>query len=706
MSKIGNTDSKRESWIACLALVAIAILGFWLRFRLLDVKDFWLDEYFTEDGAFYSFKGLIEHGHTKTTLLFSVIMKWYACAVTWFTGTNYLTPFQLRLPNVVFGTAFLFLVYSACRRIKAGGRAIAFFAVLLCATSNYLVYYSRDGRYYPFMLIWSALSFGQAVRLVFLPVDSPKQLKCYLLYSLFGILGFYSHYGFWVFFAVSNVAVCLIQAAKVASAYLAKKSVYKPYVHAAGIAAMALPFLCVYPLIHKMPSKAVTAMKSETVGHMLNSLAYSEINQNFFLKYWRDFPGVKYLLAVTLVLCLSYFLCKRLRALAAYLLAIKIGPFLLARLLPGNLVREPLRDRYFIFVIIADAVIMAIAAAMIVDWTAVLLSFKKGANKAWTGALAAYLVFASFACYSTLKLLDSSVYSPYKRPSETVKKLEQIWQPGDYVLTDDMEVACLIPYARKTDALHKKWNGYFIGWLVNGSYMPAGLKRIIVIADAHFNKYPLLQDFGNVWNLKFMVMPLPKYCSGNDILAMMGRVLSRTQGGRSDENLTRWSRIPSKAVDSLQSPVLLEREPDQLLVNSDFSSGLQGWKVVSPDGSRVYMTEFLQQPCVKIEMGGGAGNCWIIQSFNVEEGERYKFYAEVASDDAENKSYICCVFSQGLTASADETYCPLSPKKCFNSWQAFVSEATCKKSGRASVRVQVPRGKGNLYIRKVGCEKL
>ena len=198
---------KRNAFVLLLLLV-IVIFAFWLRFRLLSVKDLWIDEYFTEDGAFYTLKNLWLKGHTRTTLFFSFLMKCYASSVSLFSHKNYLTPFELRLPNVIFGTFLVVLVYFSVRKISDVFTAI--FSSLVCAVFPYLVYYSRDARYYPLFLVCVAICFWAAFSILSTPFDDKKQIKYHLAYMLGGLCGMFTHYGFWIYFATSNIALCLI----------------------------------------------------------------------------------------------------------------------------------------------------------------------------------------------------------------------------------------------------------------------------------------------------------------------------------------------------------------------------------------------------------------------------------------------------------------------------------------------------------------
>ena len=206
--KIYDFLYEKRKALALILLASIVIFAFWLRYRLLGVKDFWIDEYFTEDGAFYTFSTMWHKAHTRTTLLFSVIMKFYASLLSLFNPKNYLTPFELRLPNVIFGTLLVIQVYFIVRKISDIFTALL--ASAICAFIPYLVFYSRDGRYYPLMLVCVAICFWAAFSILSTPFDDKKQLKYHLVYMLGGFCGMFAHYGFWIYFALSNSILCLI----------------------------------------------------------------------------------------------------------------------------------------------------------------------------------------------------------------------------------------------------------------------------------------------------------------------------------------------------------------------------------------------------------------------------------------------------------------------------------------------------------------
>lgn len=119
-------------------VLAIFGLGAFLRIFHLNTLEPWIDEASTY--MFATNPTVPTHFAAGYFMLVRVMV--------WFLGIE---PWVLRLPSVLCGLLLLPLLYRiGCR---AGGRAVGEVALLLAATSPYLIYYSQEARAYALVLL-------------------------------------------------------------------------------------------------------------------------------------------------------------------------------------------------------------------------------------------------------------------------------------------------------------------------------------------------------------------------------------------------------------------------------------------------------------------------------------------------------------------------------------------------------------------------
>jgi len=164
---------------AVLALLTIA--GAWLRLSHLGSKSLWLDEGATvalARASWQHFAWVWWHGEANLqTIYFLLVRAWIHLgdSEAW-----------LRLPSAVFGIASIPVMFVVARKFMGAAPALAATALLAFNPSD--VYYSQEARSYTLAILLVLLSTYYFVRAV-----EQNQPRDWLLWSLFGILAFYSH---------------------------------------------------------------------------------------------------------------------------------------------------------------------------------------------------------------------------------------------------------------------------------------------------------------------------------------------------------------------------------------------------------------------------------------------------------------------------------------------------------------------------------
>jgi mannosyltransferase len=165
--------------VAILALLTVA--GAWLRLSHLGSKSLWLDEGATVALARASrqhFAWVWWHGEANLQTIYFLLMR------AWIHLGD--SEAWLRLPSALFGIASIPVLYALARKFMGAAPALAAAALLAFSPSD--VYYSQEARGYTLAVLLVLLSTCYFVRAV-----EQNQPRDWLLWTLFGVLAFYSH---------------------------------------------------------------------------------------------------------------------------------------------------------------------------------------------------------------------------------------------------------------------------------------------------------------------------------------------------------------------------------------------------------------------------------------------------------------------------------------------------------------------------------
>ena len=162
-------------------LALFTIVAAWLRLSHLGSKSLWLDEGATvalARASWQHFAWVWWHGEANLQTVYFLLMR------AWVHGG--LSEAWLRLPSALFGIASVPLMYIVARRLAPAGTALASAALLAFSPAH--VYYSHEARSYTltiFLVLLSSYFFVRAVE--------EGRRRDWVLWTVFGILAFYSH---------------------------------------------------------------------------------------------------------------------------------------------------------------------------------------------------------------------------------------------------------------------------------------------------------------------------------------------------------------------------------------------------------------------------------------------------------------------------------------------------------------------------------
>ena len=135
-----------------LILLALLLLGFWLRVHNLDAFSFWTDEGLTPARSGYPIAQILRNeiviqGYVSTDpppplyyLIIHVTRQLFG-----------LSDFAFRYPSVLFGVLLIPLLYQLGRRM--GGRTLGLIVALLAAVNPLQVYYGQEARMYTLLVL-------------------------------------------------------------------------------------------------------------------------------------------------------------------------------------------------------------------------------------------------------------------------------------------------------------------------------------------------------------------------------------------------------------------------------------------------------------------------------------------------------------------------------------------------------------------------
>lgn len=197
----------RKKQIICL--LAIVLFGLFLRLWDLGEESLWSDEAYTAIFVkHYSLEQMLT-GEKQDRINPPAF---YAVEKLW-TNVSGDDEFNLRFPSAAFGTLLIIVVFLLAKLVINGPGAgyknpAPFLAAFLTSISFYLVEYSQEARSYQLFALLAVYHLYLLICLL-QKNKAGKSVRHWLGFIIVGVIGVYTHFGFW-FFLAAEAAFLLV----------------------------------------------------------------------------------------------------------------------------------------------------------------------------------------------------------------------------------------------------------------------------------------------------------------------------------------------------------------------------------------------------------------------------------------------------------------------------------------------------------------
>ena len=575
---------KKVDWPVAITLLVLFAFACYLRFRLLDIKLLWYDEYFSEEQCFLSWSRLWESYGCRRNFIYVAIMKLYEILIHSFNPVNYMTEFQLRFPNALMGVITVVAIFAICKRLN--DKYAGLIAVALTAFSGYLVHYSRDARFYSLLFLVSLLLLATGIFILDRRAKGERAFKNYWLYFCVATVGMYVHSTFWMLYAISNVFLVIYDATYLFSSKDDNSFLQKIKYLIARTAILAAPMIFAIPLFLQLSTDSHRAVVSKGRA-LLESINYAYVN-SYSRAYWECTPFPKYMLIIVTLMALVLIVFYKKRRSIIYLTCIKFAPFLIALIIPRNIIKEELHVRYLIYIYCADILLVSFFCSFLIEL------LEKGLNKiTFLKKNKVPYIFSFLLCLSLVlligccnykRILKSAYYQPEYELQALLDKLCEVQKDHDLLLTDSKTLDKCVPYFKKTGKIGGL-NSVRIPFLDDDKKLPTNhFDRILFAVDGDINDYPAVIKLGRKRNYSFAAIEIGNALTPRFVKGVTALVINKSNDiswPSTDKALGEWrNRYSSETLKKY-----LNKEEDyltganNLIKNGDFKQGLDDWNV-------------------------------------------------------------------------------------------------------------------------------
>lgn len=170
------------SYAYSLGLISLFFLFFLFRFFHLGHNDFWYDEIFTLNISRCPW-------HNWNAPLYYILIHYW-------TKIFGISEFSLRLPSLIFSFCSVILLYFLGKELF--NKKVGFISSILIGLSPFHIWYAQEARDYAMILFFGLLS-----SLLFHRGLKNGKVKTWLNFTLFSIIGLYTHY-FYIFLVLAQ----------------------------------------------------------------------------------------------------------------------------------------------------------------------------------------------------------------------------------------------------------------------------------------------------------------------------------------------------------------------------------------------------------------------------------------------------------------------------------------------------------------------
>lgn len=436
-----------------LLLAALLAFAFYLRFYHLSWRGMTYDECLTEERSHWSLWRLWRFYITSRAPVNALIYYADGHLFSFFCKTNVLREWQIRLPSAImsFLTVPLFFLLGKRARDSWSGLLLAAFGTV----SFLLLTHAREARYYSFVCFFTTWLLLEAVAILKKAPGDKDSLRDYALYALAAIGGMGSHQGFYILFAFSNVFLCLYAFSPLALLAWEKRREFKGLgfkgslnvfkeafeVFYRKFILLVLPCLayCYQFLLVTGADKPYTPTGHGS-AHLISELSFRVVG-GICERLWVGAPFAHVALYVSIA-AFAILLFTKLRLTAVYCFFVKLSTFVLLRIVTQRFTYEQFRDKYIIFVLILDMLLLTLALSSVLGWlwdlAGRILSDREGRREAiasWGRALS-LIGFSLLVCHEGLAYAEEEKL--FDEQLEGVRYvfdyLETAYSPGDIVI--------------------------------------------------------------------------------------------------------------------------------------------------------------------------------------------------------------------------------------------------------------------------------
>lgn len=691
---------KKIDWPLAITLLALVAFAFFLRFRLLDIKLLWYDEYFTEKQCFFTWSHLWRDYGCRRNFIYVAIMKLYEILIHSFNPVNYMTEFQLRFPNALIGVITVVAIFAVCKRLN--DKYAGLIATTLTAFSGYLVHYSRDGRFYSLLFLVSLLLIAASIFILDRRAKGERAFKNYWIYFFIAAIGMYVHSSFWMLYAISNIFLVIFDATYLFFDRDNTSFLLKIKDLIARTAILAAPMIFAIPLFLQLSTDSNRAVVSKGRA-LLESIDYSYIN-SYSKAFWEYTPFPNYMLVIVTLMTFVLIIFYKKRSAVIYLTCIKFGPFLISLILPRNIIKEELHVRYLIYIYCADIFIVSFFCSFLINTFKKVLEnlnlLKNNKIPYVTSFLCCLSIILLIGCCNYKRIIKSAYYQPEYELQDLLDKLCEVQKDNDLLLTDSKTLDKCVPYFKKTGKIGGL-NSVRIPFLDDDKIFPTNhFDRIIFVikGDVHF--YPAVIDLGRKRKYSFAAIEINNALTPRFVKGVTALVINKSNDiswPSTDKALCEWrARYSSKTIKKY-----LNKEEDyltdanNLIKNGDFKQGLDGWKVGANAEKYVNVMTEDENSFLTVNTFGTKKQWFHVQQIieaNVVRGEFYTISFSIrnpSKNTNENSEAVFAISNVGNDKKEiDLKYYPIKRYLLNPEWTEVKRTIQFTKEGKMSFRLQ------------------
>lgn len=368
----------KKAW-PYLLLLALFSFAFYLRFYHISWRGMTYDECLTEERSHWTLWHLWRFYITSRAPVNALIYYADGHLFSFFCKTDVLREWQIRLPSAVFSLLTVPLFFLLGKRLRDcwTGLMLAAFGTV----SFLLLTHAREARYYSFVCFFTTWLLIEAVSIIKKAPGGRDSLRDYALYALAALGGMGSHQGFYILFAFSNVFLCLYAFSPLVLLAWEKRREFGKIGFRGSLEHLSEDFEVFYQkfILLVLPCLTYCYQFLQVTGadkpytptgrgsaHLIPELSFSVVG-GICERLWVGAPFAHVVLYLSIAAFVLLLFTKA-RLVAVYCFFVKVSTFVLLRIVTQRFTYEQFRDKYIIFVLLIDMVLLTLALSYLAEW--------------------------------------------------------------------------------------------------------------------------------------------------------------------------------------------------------------------------------------------------------------------------------------------------------------------------------------------------